>query len=73
MDLKMEYLGMDTMTYNYLLRAGARSILDVCDILNGKRAMQRKIPEYVLRKRRNMLRHKKVFWESGCWEKSNEV
>ena len=34
MDLKMEYLGMDTMTYNYLLRAGARSILDVCDILN---------------------------------------
>ncbi|WP_346304263.1 hypothetical protein [Bacteroides sp.] len=50
MDLKMEYLGMDTMTYNCLLRAGARSILDVCDILNGKRAMQRKIPEYVLRK-----------------------
>ena len=45
----MEYLGMDTMTYNYL-RAGARTILDVCDILNGKRAMQRKIPEYVLRK-----------------------
>lgn len=42
MDLKMEYLGMDTMTYNYLLRAGTRSILDVCDILNGKRAMQRK-------------------------------
>ena len=50
MDLKMEYLGMDTMTYNYFLRAGARTILDVCDILNGKRTIQRKIPEYALRK-----------------------
>ena len=56
MDLKMEYLGMDTMTYNYLLRAGARSILDVCDILNGKRAMQRNIPEYVLRKARECVK-----------------
>ena len=46
----MGYLGIDTMTYNYFLRAGAKTIQDVCDILNGKRAMQRKIPEYVLRK-----------------------
>ena len=52
----MEYLGMDTMTYNYFLRAGARTILDVCDILNGKRAMQRKIPEHLLRKAKEYVK-----------------
>lgn len=56
MDLKMEYLGMDTMTYNYFLRAGARTIVDVCDILDGKKAMQRNIPEYVLRKARECVK-----------------
>lgn len=56
MDLKMEYLGMDTMTYNYFLRAGARTILDVCDILNGKRAMQIKIPEHLLRKAKEYVK-----------------
>lgn len=48
MDLEMGYLGMDTMTYNYFLRAGARTILDVCNIINGKKTMSRNIPQSVL-------------------------
>ncbi len=56
MDLEMGYLGMDTMTYNYFLRAGARTVQDVCQILEGKKAKWRPIPESVMKKARECVK-----------------
>lgn len=56
MDLEMGYLGMDVMTYNYFLRAGARTIQDVCSILEGKKAKQRDIPESVMRRAKEYVK-----------------
>lgn len=56
MDLEMGYLGMDVMTYNYFLRAGARTISDVCSILEGKKTKQREIPESVMRKAKEYVK-----------------
>lgn len=56
MDLEMGYLGMDVMTYNYFLRAGARTISDVCSILEGKKAKQRDIPESVMRRAKEYVK-----------------
>lgn len=44
MDAKMAFLGLSTMTHNFFLRAGARTIRDVVEICDGRKS-RKNIPE----------------------------
>lgn len=37
MDMDMGFLGLSTMTYNFFLRAGAKTVRDIVDILEGNK------------------------------------
>lgn len=60
MDLIMEILGLSTMTHNFFLRAGARTLMDVADICNGKRS-KKNIPEKCIREAQEALKLQEPF------------
>ena len=44
MDAKMEFLGLSVMTHNFFLRAGARTVRDVVEIVEGRK-YRKSIPQ----------------------------
>lgn len=60
MDMPMELLGLNTMTHNYFLRAGAHTMWDVADICEGKRS-KKNIPERCIKEAQEALKMQQAF------------
>lgn len=37
MDMPIEMLGLKTMTHNFFLRSGCKTLRDVCEVVSGER------------------------------------
>lgn len=55
MDAKMAFLGLSTMTHNFFLRAGARTIRDVVEICDGRKS-RKNIPERCIKEAKEAVK-----------------